>query len=108
MKTTTSGYDVPPAKGSYTREPYYYPQTHSAWLTAFFIVRTVFMVLGPSAVSGIAVGATAVILTQADPTLHHSLITLVWGTAVVTSAVIVTGILLLGRQATREEGNVDS
>ena len=62
------------------------------------VLRTIAMVVGPLAVCGIAVGASSVILVQGDPSLHRFLLTVVWSAAVLISAVIVTGVLLLGRE----------
>lgn len=66
------------------------------------IVRSVFTVVGPAAVQGIAVGATALLLAHAAPDLHALLISVVWISAFLTSAAIVAGL-----QCTRRPPVVD-
>jgi hypothetical protein len=73
-------------------------ETRARSAAASQIVRTVFMGAGPAAVCGVAVGATNVVLVQADPALHRFLATLVWCAAVVVSSAVITGLWAIGRQ----------
>ncbi len=99
MKSSTLEAAIPPAK--------HFPAPEAATSriravqvhAASVITRGVLMILGPAAVCGISVGAMAVILTQADPALHRTLVSVVWTAAVLISSVIVGGILMLGKQA---------
>jgi hypothetical protein len=56
------------------------------------IVATVFMAIGPAAVSGVAVAATAVVLAAANPAIHQAVLTIIWaGAGLVSLAIIAAG-----------------
>lgn len=62
------------------------------------IVRVIFAVIGPAAVSGIAIGATSVVLHDASPSMHLPLISTIWVCTAVVCLGIITASLLGGQQ----------
>lgn len=73
-------------------------QTWARAVAGINIVHTVSVALGPAAVCGIAVGATAVVLAEADAERHSVLITVIWTAAVLISAAVIVGLWAIGRQ----------
>jgi hypothetical protein len=62
------------------------------------IVRVIFAVIGPAVICGIAIGATAVILHEASPSMHLPLICTVWVSAAVVCLGMIAGSLLGGQR----------